>query len=64
MASLKISEKSESKSLMLNLDFPVNYKLDRILAFKRYILDFGRDDSNKEDSFFQELESLKQFTIT
>ncbi|HEC39188.1 MAG TPA: hypothetical protein ENI29_13195 [bacterium] len=64
MASLKISEKSESKSLILNLDFPVNYKLDRILAFKRYILDFGRDDSNKEDSFFQELESLKQFTIT
>ena len=64
MASLKISERSEDKSLTLNLDFPLNYKLNKIFEFKRYVLDFGKNDSNKEDPFFQELESLKQFTIT
>ena len=64
MASLKISEKLEGKSLTINFNFPLNYKLSKIIEFKRYITDFGKDKSNKEDLFFQELESLKQFTIT
>ena len=64
MASLKISEKLESKSQIVNLDFPLNYNLKKIIAFKEFVLNFGKNDSDKEDHFCQELESLKKFTVT
>ena len=64
MASLKISEKLEGNSLILNSDFPLNYNSEKIIAFKEFVLNFEKNNSDIEAHFCQELESMKKFTVT